>query len=452
MFRIPKPYFASGIVALFLLLGVIACVHSFHRIFIGATQLVHLAGYWALFAAGAALTALAAASLFFGKPSRENAAILLVSMTVAVYLSEVALWYFNLNDPQRTYLAKRQAQGAKVDFRTQPQLFLDLRNAGVKIVPTVSPSDSLRSGPVEEPFPLSGVSRAYTSLCKEGGEAVNYTSDEHGYRNPGEVWRRKPPVDVVLFGDSFAQGVCMEDGDDMASLIRGKYPSTVNLAFRGTGPLIQLATMSEYLPFLRPRVVLWFYYENDLDDLEKEMRDPRLRRYLAPGYSQDLIHRQEEVDGLLTRFIEKGVRRMGEARPPEGWETARHWLRLKGLRNFSTTLFGQLPHGTRDTGEYARIVALANQRVAEQGGTLYLVLLPDYVRMNRSVEDLSYRQKDRVLAAASRSGVPVIDVLEVFRRDPSPARRYFDYPGSHYNRSGYQAAAGYVLERIGGPP
>jgi len=460
MFRVPKRYFTRLVVALFLVLGLTACVHSFHKIFISKISLSYHATYWALFAFGVALTALTTSSLFFRKPAPENGALLLITILVALYLAELTLWVygkyghgsFEMENRRGVYLAGLQKQGVPVDLREFSEVLGDWRRSGIQVVPTISPKEYLRSVSPRDLFPLSGVSRSFTYLCNESGKNVTYTSDEHGFRNPGGAWQRKPPVDVAILGDSFANGVCVEDGEDLASRIRTKYPSTINLGIRGTGPLVQLAIMREYLPSLRPRVVLWFYYDNDLDDLEMEIRNEHLRRYLDAGYSQDLIRRQNEVDGIHTRFLAKGFSRPAAA-PPTAWDTVRHWLRMKGVRNFTASLLEQLPvHWTRDTGDYTRIVGIAKKLVTDQGGTLYLVLLPDWRQMNRSAEDPAYRQKDRVLAAAARCGVRVIDVLQAFRKDSSPARRFNDFPGSHYNRIGYQVAAEYVLQCMEGQP
>jgi len=460
MFRMPKPYLASVMVAIFLLLGLAACVHSFVKIFNGKIGLNDYTTYWALFAFGAALAALTASSLFSRKPAPENCALLLITILVAVYLSELTLWVystsghrsFEMNNRRAMYLEGIRKQGVPVDPRDTAEVVKDWRRSGIQVVPMISPQEYLRSVSPRDLFPLSGVSRSFTYLCNESGQPTTYTSDEHGFRNPEGVWQRKPPVDMAILGDSFAMGACVEDGEDLASRIRKKYPSTINLGVAGTGSLIQLAVMREYLPSVRPRIVLWFYYDNDLDDLAEEILNAHLRQYLDAGYSQDLIHRQNEVDGVHARFLAKVFSRPAAA-PPTTWDTVRHRLRMKGVRNFTASLLEQLPvHWTRDTGDYTRIVGIAKKLVTDQGGTLYLVLLPDWEQMNRSAEDPAHRQKDRVIAAAAQCGVRVIDVQQVFRKDSSPAQRFFVFPGSHYNRIGYQVAAEYVLRCMEGQP
>jgi len=406
--------------------------------------------YWALLLAGSALTGLSVSSLLLRKPAPVKTAVMVLAILVAFYQIEFALWFLgiDLGDRLGMHFARLLKQGMQVDLRTPVQVIMDMRGHGVRPVPLLSPSETLHGGIVTTVFPLAGVSRAVTVLCNENGHYVTYTSDEHGFRNPQGLWGQGHPLNTAVMGDSFANGGCVQDGEELASHVRKRFPATINLGIGGTGPLIQLAIMREYLPYLRPRLVLWFYYENDLGDLETELGNSFLRQYLDPRFSQDLIHRQGEVDSYLTDLIEDHLRR-SHARPPAKQSPAARALLLARVRRLMASPFERPPAPAPVIAEtYAQIVGIANKLVTTQGGKLHLIYLPDWVRMNRSADDPHYRQKERVLAAAAQSKLPVIDVHATFRAYPAPASRFFEYPGSHYNARGYQVAAEYVLERI----
>ena len=88
-------------------------------------------------------------------------------------------------------------------------------------------------------------------------------------------------------------GARVQPGDDIAAQIRDLGHPAVNLGFSNDGPLLELATLSEYGLRLRPRAVIWVYFEgNDLTDLAEEKTSPLLRAYLHDGYSQHLAERQ----------------------------------------------------------------------------------------------------------------------------------------------------------------
>jgi hypothetical protein len=89
----------------------------------------------------------------------------------------------------------------------------------------------------------------------------------------------------------------------------------LNLGIRGVGPLNELAVLKEYGPFLRPRRILWVFYENDLDDLHLEKDNPRLLNYLGKPNRQSLLDRQPEVDAAVVSYLERRIGTVDEIEP-----------------------------------------------------------------------------------------------------------------------------------------
>src|SRR5262249_10567113 len=145
----------------------------------------------------------------------------------------------------------------------------------------------------------AGVSGADTLLCNENGDWVRYRSDRRGFNNSDEVWQL-PSLDIAALGDSFVHGYCISRDRNFVDLIHQHDAATLNLGMAGDGPLLMLATLEEYLPPLRPKTVLWFYYEgNDLTDLQTERRSPLLERYLQDGFTQPDLARQRDIDRAI---------------------------------------------------------------------------------------------------------------------------------------------------------
>src|SRR5207247_577135 len=91
---------------------------------------------------------------------------------------------------------------------------------------------------------------------------------------------------------------------NFVALIRNRYPATLNLGETGNGPLTELATLKEYLPGLKPKIVLWCYFEgNDLADLKGEHANALLMSYLNGNYSQGLLREQANIDQALTIYL-----------------------------------------------------------------------------------------------------------------------------------------------------
>ena len=173
------------------------------------------------------------------------------------------------------------------------------------------PDDSFKSKIAvdgKEFLPVGGISRRVTVLCNEIGKHVIYESDERGFHNPKGIWSTSQ-MTVAAVGNSFAIGACVSSDKNFVSVIRERYPGTLNLGMLGEGPLTMLAALKEYLPFLKPKVVLWFFFEeNDMGDLLREGKSPLLRNYLEDDFKQGLFHRQTDIDQALTVYLEEAIK------------------------------------------------------------------------------------------------------------------------------------------------
>ena len=120
-----------------------------------------------------------------------------------------------------------------------------------------------------------------------------------------QEWKSK--VKYLLLGDSFVHGSCVNRPYDIASSLRNQTKKTsINLGYVGNGPLVQLATLKEYIPDDVENIV-WFYYEeNDLIDLEREINNPILLKYLNNDkFSQNLKENQDKINNYLITYINK---------------------------------------------------------------------------------------------------------------------------------------------------
>jgi hypothetical protein len=435
-------------------------------------------------AAPIALAALLLAGLRLRSVRRIQLVLMGLSLGVSLYAAELFLYAVGsgapthllpidstmsheVRDKARTF-AKRF--GVDYDTRTRLEFITDLRSRGAQAVLTAAPdwffaSDdaggmkSTLSVDGVELQPLGGVARMLTVHCNESGPWVTFQSDEHGFRNPPGLWQ-SGPLDIAAVGDSYTEGECVPPGKEFVALIREQYPRTLNLGMRGSGPLLELGQIKEYLPALTPKIVLWFYYEgNDLIDLNIEKRSKLLRRYLENGFTQNLLGRQADIDRALTE----------KATAAEAAELAR-LLTESQKTNFPdpiltlklTTLRTRLSLLRRDVVEppdydlYRDVLSHADATVRSWGGTLCLVYLPSWFGLATRPHptevtlpfeaDIAWRP--RVLAIANELRLPLIDLSPAFRaeRDPLaffPFRRF-----GHYNENGNGFVATVLQEAL----
>ncbi len=389
--------------------------------------------------------------------------LLCVSIAVSGYLAEAVLTFTTpepeaiedecrwVESRERCNVARRA--GVAFDTRSVSEVIDALARRGVEAWPAIVPkhtagisvgdaSDGIRQ--------LAGISNVMTVYCN-AGEHVLYGSDEHGFRNPPGIHGMDVP-EIVLIGDSFVQGYCVPSGSDIASRIRRVVPKTLNLGVDDAGPLLELAALREYAEPLRPRVVLWLYFEgNDLADLAWEKRQPIYPLYLKPRFRQRLRELQPAIDLRLEkiatalRTLSDQERHAASASP----QTRHRYVLIDRLRAFATLsrlrerihrLFLERP--AFDEEVFRAVLARAKERVASWDGRLYFVYLPSWERFGDPGAANPHREA--VLGVTQELGIESLDVGEVFEAQADPTS-LFPLGDLHYTASGYALVGDAIL-------
>ena len=356
--------------------------------------------------------------------------------------------------------------GHRFDTRTHAEVVMALRARGAPAVLNYRPKHMLQEEPDGtlrsviridgvEILPLGGLPDSLTVWCNESGSYTVYTSDAHGFHNPPHVWRART-TQIAVVGNSFAMGACVPIGKGFVDRIRSVHPATLNLAMGHDGPLLELATLKEYLGGVRPRVVLWVYEEgNDFPFLHDEKRSPLLMRYLDGSWRQDLPSRRPEIANAVRdhgeRELRLKLRKLQNAAAGHDLRTFMHSVKLRRVRN---SLDLHVWKGrTIDTVETADlellrdILAAARDATTGWGGSLVFVYLPARERYAGDPSP-SGKARDLVLEMVARLKIPIVDAHAVFEahRDPLslfPFRRF-----AHYTEEGHDLIARQVLRCI----
>ncbi len=405
-------------------------------------------------------------------------ALLCVVTLAMLWLGEGALRLLR-PDPAFEAIDAAERAGRPWDRRTRTEVVRDLREQGADAVSRAIPAALLEPADDgryrarlaldgRELLPLAGISRKTVVLCNELGQYAVYESDEHGFRNPEGLWARAP-VDVALIGDSFTLGECVPPGQTLGDHVRERHPATVNLGMGGHAPLLELGVLAEYGPVLRPRRVVWFYFENDLwwFDLGINARSPLLMRYLEPGFAQGLVGLQPEIDARLMELWASGGRdpvpspaeRMDELRG-RGVGRALRFLSLAKLRATAGALLRPPPSPAEreppDLALFERVLRRARDQAGSWGGEIVFVYLPGAWNFDAGPGFGSRDDgvRDAVLALAASLELPIVDAQAAMERHPEPLSLY-SWPGTsvlgppHLNGDGYAFVAGLVLEELG---
>jgi|RhiMetdeSRZDD1v2_1073273.scaffolds.fasta_scaffold38854_3 acetyltransferase AlgX (SGNH hydrolase-like protein) len=126
---------------------------------------------------------------------------------------------------------------------------------------------------------------------------IDIQYDRHGFRNDHEIEQ----APVVVLGDSFVEAGLVPQAALLSTrLSELLHVETANLGLGGYGPQQELIVLKRYGLELRPKVVLWFFFEgNDLLDVP---------RYA--NYSRNWDATLKELHGFKARSFTKNVLRV----------------------------------------------------------------------------------------------------------------------------------------------
>jgi len=381
--------------------------------------------------------------LILKKEYKVNIAISLASIGICLLVIDMFIWVSLNNEPSYEELSKKK--NIPFDSRTILEVIESFEKKNVVLNPAVRPYLFINQNNMEI-YPLSGLSNTLTILCNETGEYTIYNSDKYGFHNmEKDIWN--PGIaEIGAVGDSFLHGACVPTEKNITSTISREYKKTINLGLGGNGPLLELAILKEYMSQLRPKKVLWFYYEqNDLIDLREEVRNPILMRYLTQGdYRQNLTDKQSDVDQVCKKYIEK--QKFIKQEPNKLIKIAGFVENSLKLSNLRLVIYAHLHFVPENIyTHFQQIITEAKRTVESWGGELYFVYLPSFrgYKYNRDYH------RFEILGIVERQKVSIIDIHEEFGSVDNPFI-YFPYEdcSAHYNELGYKTVAQKVIEHL----
>jgi lysophospholipase L1-like esterase len=288
-------------------------------------------------------------------------------------------------------------------------------------------------------------------LCSWNGYVWHHHGDALGYRNP----ESPAQADVVLLGDSMTYGHGVEETSTAAHFLREELDRTVvNLGWTGDSPIQYLARLRNYALPLHPRVVIVFFFENDLDDILLDRTPDEIRKFVATGEAREAtVHPRAELS------VEYRPRS-----PFIGAAIGEHLLSLRALRFVATRRPG--PDDAPSPEDFVVVPPLDEEVPLQRGEHLAIDYLDAATSMMaRSARDagthivfttipaldtgrLLQLLRQRVHVAARAAGVPFFDLVGKFAVDGRVQREFFLPYDGHLNEAGHRRVARAVAEFI----
>ena len=346
------------------------------------------------------------------------------------------------------------------DFRTQKAVVEDLRkeNNNKNIYQAILPNFFFKEPKFfTELLPLSGISNATTVLCNESGEYSIYQSDRYGFNNPDINYDNNTKERVMLIGDSFVHGACVDQEETLSSQLNKVNIPSFSISYGGNGPLLELATLIEYIHVLKPKIVIWFYAENDLPNLVIEKKSKFLMQYLRKNnFTQNLSQRQNEIDLLWKKILNQNLDVVDYLQVTKKKTFLRNFLRkieraflLKPMRDFLKFYYEKELIQHYETVHkdhlhlYSEILTKVKEISNNHNSSLYFVYLPF---LSSVVENT--RIKKEIINIVNQLGIQIIDFHEYLKNENKPESFFPLGKHGHYNDRGYKELSNLISSHL----
>lgn len=288
-------------------------------------------------------------------------------------------------------------------------------------------------------------------VCGETGSILSHLYDEFGFLNPRGIYEKRP-IDLLLLGDSTVEGNCVPRGGSLGDYARLKLPKTLSMGQRSNGPLSALGAIKEFVPFLKPRYVLWFHVEgNDVWELIQEAANPLSAQFLKEDYKpwqwenwSKVVKALPALSDQVFHSSKKASSQPFSQRLKGSHPSIAAFLHLHPLRN---TLFPQFSFRPQVVVDDRHTTALlqAKALIKQQGGKLVVVMVPNWDNLEAKRKDPS---RDLFLEALAKNKIPVVDLVPWISSIEDPLSLYNFRLRAHWTPETNEKVMNRILESL----
>ena len=384
-------------------------------------------------------------TFYINKEIKEYLTIIILSIMFGAYSFEYYLSNFLIDKEKLRILEIKKNKykdktDKKWDDRSQLEVYRNLIKIDPNTVPYFYPTElNINSKKIHS---LSGVSNSPTVFCNENGYYSITNSDRYGFNNPDYEWDSKE-FEFVFVGDSFTHGYCVNRPKDIPSVVRSlSNKSTLNLGYGRNGPLVEYAVLREYLPKKTKNIVFMYYGGNDLANLNEELKNDILRKYLDDQkFNQNLKSLQDEIDYQARKHI---------LSRSEGSKYQFYKLKLLREKLKKIIKSNKEEKEKYKLAKLEKILFLTKKLSTQNKSKLYFVYLSSarYTASDKDPkDDLKYFME--VKSIVEKLEINFIDIhKEVFENKKNPLELFPFGISGHYNVKGYREVATAIYKKI----
>ena len=214
----------------------------------------------------------------------------------------------------------------------------------------------------------------------------------------------------------------------------------INVGYGSNGPLLEYASVIEYLP-KNTKNLLWLYYEeNDLENLNIELKNNILQKYLNDRtFNQNLKNKQKFIDNIIEQELKINLSIINNLIK---------FLKLSETRKIITKYIQNKKTNEikENYQEFFKILLLTKELLETNGTKFYFVYLPEYGRYSEEYTNHSYK---KIINFLKKNQINFIDINEeIFSKTKNPLK-YFPFKlHGHYNEEAYKLISIKISEKL----
>ena len=311
-------------------------------------------------------------------------------------------------------------------------------------------------------IPFRGPKNMLSLGSNEEGVREVIHNDYLGFKNFNSNYKKE--IDIIIVGDSFAEGVPFGNEHTITEFInRKKNLNSLNFGFSGAGPLGSLGIIREYGTVFKPKHTFYLYYEgNDLLDLSYEKKT-FLIKYLDEFYSQNLYNSKKEVTNFLTEYNElffkilpskiiqeKKITEKNKFNEKKVFkEKLKDFLELQNLKEIIPKDVYYLKNEKVDYLLFEKIINLMKKDVSKWSGNFTIIYLPSFTRYNKNFSITDFLKKRKIQEIISNNNISLIDMDDIFKENDMNNNNLFNLGiYGHYVKEGYELIANTIIKDI----
>ena len=400
------------------------------------------------------------------------------SIIFSLFLINVILEIRIIINLEDNRIVQFEKKGSKWDKRSRQNFISDLKiqsnkeniYSGVSIRHFITEDISQRLNLGNSITPLSHIPNSTIVFCNETGIWRHYLSDKNGFNNASKIIKNKSHTNILLLGDSFTEGECVDRNDNISSQLINLNYNVLNLGKAAGGLLTAYSIFREYKNAynFKPEFVFFlFYSSNDIFDTLKELKHDFYKKYYNnENYSQNLKNRQIEKKDFWLNYYNiinkknfknsKFYKEYVKDKINANQDKINYTYHLKNIilftnirSNFHKITFGK--SAIKNKEYYKNIDTLKNIfiKFEREVGSInnntnfVVVYLPSY----KEIVDNNPQLKNDIKLMMNEIGIDFVDPYSEFINMKLEDIFHQGIKG-HYNKSGYGALANIINEYI----